>query len=285
MTTPEILQAEPVESIKKRFIEQAFIPQAIQDVGEVKANLMAEGLQSTNETACVLLNAVALFRNQETRNDNYKGLQFFAETVTESDMVDLICSRNEIVRQVIQEADPNANPPKPEILESDKSMLLRNSLAPFGLATTGTREGYRFHALTVGERPLISVTSESENVVVVRYEFRPTDGIERPKSAEPRMVEPNSGKVELKILSRTGNGQASPELIQLVRDYLTRTDIAQETDELSVSGGEIIEYEIDLALTEIPKPNQLIDREGLNKRLAEYAEEQHILGGKFSAMS
>lgn len=279
MSTPEILRAEPVESIKKRFIKNAFIPQATEEVGETAAKLMSEGLESTNETACVFLNSVALFRNQEVRNDNYKALQFFSDTVTESDMVDKICGRNGIKRQVIQEADPEAQPPKPRIMESDESMLLRNALAPYGLATTGTRTGYQFHALTIGERPLISVESESENVVLVRYEFRPTDGIERPKSAEPRMVEANSGKVNLKILSHSGNGEASPELVSSVLEYLTRPDIAQETDELSVDSGEIIDYEIDLALTEVPEPNKLVDRDGLNKALNKYKEEQHRLGG------
>ncbi|WP_050922800.1 baseplate J/gp47 family protein [Vibrio harveyi] len=277
--TPDILKVEDFEVMRERFIEKFFIPYATKQLDAKAAQQIATGLRSPNETAAVLLDAMILFRQQEVRNDNHKALQHFSQTVTDSNMIDLIVSKFGLKRQVMEPADPNAFPPKSAVMESDESLLLRYSLAPFGLSTTGTRTGYEFHALTLGERPLISVEAISPTVVVQRFEFQDTQGIERPKNAAARMIQPNSGKVEVRILSFNGNGQASPELIKRTLDYLSRPDIGQASDEISVKSGEILNYDIDIDVTEISEPNKLVDKAAFDKALASYVATQHKLKG------
>ena len=282
MTTvqvPKILQVEPFYVMRERFIEEVFYPHAVKEVGQEMAQLLLTGLRSPNESAALLLDAMILFRQQETRNDNYKYLQNFSKTASDSEMIDLIVSRLGLKRQIIRPADPSVFPPVDAEMESDRSLLLRYSLAPYGLATTGTRTGYKFHAMTLGERPLISVERESENVVIQRYEYSSTEGILRPKDAEARMLRPHSGEVQIRVLSPQGDGTADNALLQRVVAYCQRPDIAQESDDISAASADIYPYQIHLEVWEESTPTRLIDRQGLEQALREYAQQQHRLGG------
>ncbi|MBV7264318.1 hypothetical protein KCG43_20105 [Photobacterium sp. WH24] len=279
MSLPEILTVKSFDELRERFIEDIFLPHAIREVGPERADQIAQGLLAPNETAALLLDCMILYSQQNTRNENYKALQQFSQTATDSEMIDLIVGRLGIKRQVLEPADNSVFPPKSAVMESNASVLLRYSLAPYGLATTGTRTGYRFHSLTMGERPKITVEAESENVVLMRYEFQSTDGIERPRDAQARMIEANSGKVENRLLAFGGDGTASPELCAANLAYLTRDDIAQETDELSSLSADIIPYQIEIDCEEVSEPGQLIDREALSAALWNYASNQHALGG------
>lgn len=277
---PTILKVEPFEVMRERFINDVFLPHATKEVGAEMALAIARGLRSPNETATLLLDAMVLFRQQETRNDNYKYLQEFSETVTDSEMVDLIVSRLGLKRQVLQPADVSVFPQAPAVLESDASLLLRYSLAPYGLATTGTQAGYKFHAMTLGERPIITVCRESENVVIQRFEFISTEGVTRPKDAEARMVTPHSGEIELRVLSPHGDGTADQALLDAVKAYCTRPDVGQESDHVVTKSAEINAHEIIIEVWEESAPTQLIDRDGLNRALDDYAKKQHKLGGE-----
>ncbi|MBD1559599.1 hypothetical protein HC752_21890 [Vibrio sp. S9_S30] len=276
---PDLFRVPEFSDMRERFITEFFIPHATAKLGEAAAQQLAAGLRSPNETAAVLLDVMVLFRQAELRNESHRAMQNFSDTVTDSQMVDLIVSRLNLKRQVITPANPNTFPPQDAVMESDESLLLRYALAPYGLSTTGTRTGYEFHALTVGERPLMSVHAESENVVVMRYEFTPTEGVARPKSARARMVVPQSGQVEVRILAFEGNGSASDSLVELVQRYLTRPDIAQESDTVTVKSAAIVNYNIDIDVKEVSAPNQLVNRLALQSALEEYVKREHQLGG------
>lgn len=280
VNVPDILTVEPFEVMRERFINDFFYPHAEKEVGAEVAQLLTTGLRSPNESAALLLDAMILFRQQETRNDNYLALQEFSETVTDSQMIDLIVKRYaNLTRQILSPADESSFPPKPAVMESDASLLLRYSLAPYGLSTTGTRMGYRFHALTIGERPQITVSVESDTVITQRFEFIKTDGVERPRDAQARMTEAYTGKIELRLLSFAGNGTASQALCDSVLAYCSRDDIGQESNTLTVKSAEVLEFEIDIEVTEYSEPNQLIERSQMDKALQAYANEQHKLGG------
>lgn len=279
-TTPDILKVKPFAELRAHFIDSVFIPYAIEQVGTQTAEAIATGLRSPNEVAALLLDCMVIYRQQETRNDNYLALQQFSETATDSQMIDLIVKRyGNLTRQVVTPADLTVFPPRAAVMESNESLLLRYSLSPYGLSTTGTRMGYRFHALTLGERPRITVEVESETVMVQRYEFEKTDGLERPKDAQARMIEPNTGKVELRVLAFSETGEASQALCDAVLDYCNRDDIAQESDTLTVNSAEILPYAIDIVVTEYSEPNQLVNKPALDAELQAYAASQHRLGG------
>lgn len=280
VNVPEILTVEPFEVMRERFINDFFYPHAEKEVGAEVAQMLTTGLRSPNESAALLLDAMILFRQQETRNDNYKYLQNFSETATDSEMIDLVVSRLNLTRQVIQPANNDVFPPIAAVMESDASLLLRYSLAPYGLATTGTRTGYKFHAMTLGERPLITVYRESENVIIQRFEFTPTEGVIRPKDAEARMLRPNSGEVQIRVLSPVGDGTAAQSLLDAVQTYCRRPDVAQESDYITAASADIIPCSIVIDAWEETAPTRLIEREGLNQALNQYAIEQHKLGGE-----
>lgn len=277
---PDILTVEPFEVMRERFINDFFYPHAVKEVGAEVAQLLTTGLRSPNESAALLLDTMVLFRQQETRNDNYKYLQNFSETATDSEMIDLVVSRLNLKRQVIQPADNTVFPPIAAVMESDASLLLRYSLAPYGLATTGTRTGYKFHAMTLGERPLITVYQESPSVIIQRFEFTSTEGVTRPKDAEARMLTPNSGEIEIRVLSPHGDGTADQSLLNAVKSYCSRPDIGQESDHITTASADILSYPISIDAWEENAPTRLIDREGLNQALNEYANDQHKLGGE-----
>lgn len=277
---PQILTVEKFADMRERFINDFFLPHAEKEVGNEKARNLTAGLRSPNESAALLLDAMILFRQQETRNDNYKYLQHFAKTVTDSEMVDVVVSRLGLKRQIIKAGDDTVSPNIPAVKESDASLLHRYSLAPYGLATTGTRSGYKFHAMTLGARPLITISSESDNVVTQRFEFTPTEGVIRPKDAKARMLKKNSGEVEIRILSPEGNGQASQKLQDEVLEYCRRPDIAQESDHISVRSASIKPYKIEIEAWEETAPTRLIDEKALVQALRDYAEQQHKLGAK-----
>ncbi|CAH6982188.1 Baseplate_J domain-containing protein [Vibrio chagasii] len=277
--TIEIFTPEPFDTEREAAINDVFYPYLLERVGKDRADNIARGLRSPHETSALLLDCLVLYKQKQTRINNYSAKQLFSETVSNSKMIDLIVKRYGLERQVLEPEDTTTFPIKPAVLESNESLLLRYSLAPYGLSTTGTRTGYRFHCLTLGERPVITVSSEGENTVVVKYEFSSTQGIERPKDADVRTTEPYSGKVQARVLSHAGSGQPSQALMKTVLEYLSRPDIAQETDELTVKGAEVVDYEIEIEAKEISKPNQLVNRAALNKALEQYAKEQHKLGG------
>lgn len=278
--TIEILSTGDFETLRAEAISDVFEPYLIEKVGDQRAREIIRGLESPNETGALLLDCMVLYKQRQDRINNYKAKQHFSETVSDSKMIDLIVSKYNLKRQVIEPADNNVFPPKPAVMESDQSLLVRYALAPYGLATTGTRAGYKFHALTLNERPLISIQTESEDVVVLRYQFLPTVGVERPKDADAKTTQANSGKIEVRLLSFKGNGTAEQSLIDSVTQYLNRFDIAQETDEVTVKSGVVRPYEIEIEVKEVSKPNQLVDKAALDKSLQAYVDEQHRLGGE-----
>ena len=280
MNTPDLLKIQPFEKLRSEAITDVFLPYLTERVGAQQAKEVVRGLESPNEVSALLLDCMVLYKQKQDRKNNHKVKQLFSETATDSQMIELLVKRYNLKRQVLKPADESVFPIKPAVLETNESLLLRYALAPYGLATTGTRSGYKFHSLTLGERPLISVETESENVVLVRHEFTPTQGVKRPKDAAARMVRANSGEVEIRLLSSDGNGQASTALIDSVSAYVNRDDIAQETDTVTVKSADILNCEIEVEAKEISKPNQLVNRPALNKALKDYANAQHKLGGK-----
>ena len=185
----------------------------------------------------------------------------FRKFVTESDMVDLIALQYNLKRQTLVPEDTSVHPPQPAVMESNEDLLKRFDLAAYQFHTTGTRMGYRFHALTLDERPKITLKSE-QNVVTVQYEF-PTETVSNPvKDAQPRMVEPNSGKVANAILSReTPTGEPSQALLDRVEAYLNRDDIAQESDEISVKAPVFKDYTIHVVVRTGANPHSDFTRQ------------------------
>ncbi len=249
-----------------------------------KGQALSEAFSNESELLAQTTQAFLLKRIAEIREQNYWALQQFRKFVTESDMVDLLALQYGLKRQVLKEGDDSVFPPKPPTLESDKDLLRRFDLAPYQFHTTGTRAGYKFHALTLDERPLILIDSD-DHAVVMRFEF---PDLERPapvKDAAARMLEPNSGKVSIAILSReSADGTASPALIERVYNYMNRDDIAQESDEITVKSAISTPYKIEATLFTGAEPGNDIGIEGASQAAWDFAEKSHRLDGRIDRL-
>lgn len=262
VSTPKAYQEPDYEALLAEYIDHAVVHCAKKD--EEKAKLLRESLENDAELLAQVMQANVLKRMAEIREQNYWALQMFRKYVTETDLVDLMALQYNLKRQILEPEDTSVHPPKPAVLESNDDLLKRFDMAPYQFHTTGTRMGYRFHALTLDERPMITIDSQ-ENVVTVRYEF-PTERLSNPvKDAQPRMVEANSGRVCNAILSReTPTGEPSETLLARVLAYLKRDDIAQESDDVTVKSPQFKDYKIHvIARTGADPNNDFTEEQGM----------------------
>ncbi|RBO82631.1 baseplate J/gp47 family protein [Marinomonas aquiplantarum] len=248
---------------------QEHAPDDVEAVAETFAN-QAELMTKLTEAFTVILQS-------HFRQMNAQALQMFGMYATDDDMVDLIVSQLGIERQIIDEGDPNAFPKVPATMESNDALLTRYYLAVYALATTGTRSGYRFNAMTLGGRPKMTVESNETKKVIVTYEFEEHDMAGQTKDAQARQVAP--GEVDCYILSHSGNGTPSNELLQATQAYLERDDIAQETDLLTVKAPAIVNWSCEAVLYIRTGPDADVVKAAAEKAIKEYAEQQHRLGG------
>lgn len=245
---------------------------APQDVDAVREtfNNEAEILTKITEAFTIILQSV-------TRRINAQAQQMFGMYATDTAMVDLIASQLGVTRLTLSPGDANAFPPVEPIMESNEALLTRYYLAAYALASTGTRSGYRFHAMTLGGRPTVRVDSPAKNKVVVTYEFAEHEDAGKTKDAQARQVTP--GVVDCYILSHDGDGMPSQHLLDVSQAYLQRDDIAQETDLLTVKQPTIQRWECDAVLYLRPGPDNEMVKVAAEKAAREYALRQHRLGG------
>ena len=160
----------------------------------------------------------------------------FRATVKTDSGVDRLASNAGLTRAVIQKGGHG----KADIMESNESLLTRFDLSHYAANTTGTRNGYKFHALCYGidERPYVEITKIG-NQIIKTYTFSES----KPSNihdAEFRTPEPSSGKVVGAIVPIKSKQVDLPSLLV----YLQRDDIAQETDILSVKMATPITYNV-----------------------------------------
>lgn len=122
-------------------------------------------------------------------------------------------------RLVIQAEDLTATPPVPEVLEEDDPYRERIQLAYEGLTTAGPRNSYILHT-------------------------RNASGLVADASAES----PKPCHVTVTVLSTEGKGEASAELLDVVRLALDDEDTRPVGDRVTVQSAEILEYRIEAIL-------------------------------------
>ncbi|AZD34659.1 Baseplate assembly protein J [Pseudomonas chlororaphis subsp. aurantiaca] len=120
-----------------------------------------------------------------------------------------------VKRLVVQEAQPNALPPLPRIMEGDDSLRERAQMAWEGLSTAGPRNSYIFHA-------------------------RAADG----RVADATTESPSPAVAVVTVQSILGDGTASGDLLDIVSAYLSDDDRRPVADRLIVQGAQIVGYQI-----------------------------------------
>lgn len=153
--------------------------------------------------------------------------------------LDNIAATFGVERFILDEGDPAQN--IAPTYESDADLRRRMVLGPEGYSVAGPSGAYIFHALSA-------------------------DGDVRDASVES----PNPGEVVITILSRTGDGTASPELLATVDAKLNADTIRPLTDQVTVQSATIVDFTIAADLIFLNGPDQSLITIQAQKQLDEF---------------
>lgn len=185
LPTPKAIDEFDFESIlvrrKQRLIE--LCPESIRDVIAATLELKSEPLTIDLEQQAYSELLLRQRINEATRAT-------FLAFATGADLDHIGASRN-LQRKIIQAANPHANPPIEQILESDADFRKRIQLHPEKYAAAGPRAAYRAHALNLDD------------------------------VADANPISPVAGTVRVYIKSYSNGGIPSPQLLQEVQEYLS----------------------------------------------------------------
>ena len=166
----------------------------------------------------------------------------------DSDLDHLAANYN-VKRLLVVAADPGAVPPIEAQYESDDSLVERTLFAFEGLSIAGPRDAYVFHAMSA-------------------------DG----RVADARVGSPSPAIVEVSILSRIGDGVASEDLLEVVREALSDEDVRPLGDRVIVRSAGLIDYRIEAVLYLYPGPEIELILAEARSSLDRYINTQRRLG-------
>jgi len=166
----------------------------------------------------------------------------------DSDLDHLAANYN-VQRLLVVPADPGAVPPIEAQYESDDSLVERTLLAFEGMSIAGPRDAYVFHAMSA-------------------------DG----RVADARASSPSPATVEVSILSRIGEGLASEDLLEVVRQALNDEEVRPVGDRVIVQSASLIDYQIAAVLYLYPGPEIELSLTEARAALERYINTQRRLG-------
>lgn len=163
--------------------------------------------------------------------------------------LDAIAANSNTARLVIAPADESTIPPTPAVMESDTDLRLRAQQAFEGLSVAGPVGAYEYHG-------------------------RSADG----RVADISAVSPTPACVTISVLSREGDGTASPELLAIIDKALNAEDVRPVGDRVTVQSAKIVPYQIDATLFLYPGPESEPIRQAAEQKLKAYITAQRRLG-------
>lgn len=187
-----------------------------------------------------------------------------------------------VQRLIVQPADENAIPPTPAVYEDDERYRSRIQLALDGLSTAGPERAYIYHALGASADVL------DVSVDAPRFELHtpspavaaelPADAIVLVPTYSAGLSQPMPGDVAISVLSRTGDGEADPSLIDAVHARVSDDGIRPLTDNVHVRAADIIDYTISATLYTLPGPDSAVVIAHAIEQAEQYTQEAHRLG-------
>ncbi|MGP9500269.1 baseplate assembly protein [Halomonas sp. AOP43-D1-4] len=133
--------------------------------------------------------------------------------------------------------------------ESDDAYRRRLLLAPDRFSTAGAEAAYIYHALSA-------------------------DAQVKDASA----TSPAATEVTVAVLANSGNGTASPELIETVENALNAEFVRPLTDRVTVISADVATYTINAELIIRPGPDPEVVRAAAHASVVEFTERRHRLG-------
>ena len=208
-------------------------------------------LSLESEPITKLLQEVVYLQLERTRINQAAQATMLAYA-TGSDL-DVIAANYNVKRLLIQAEDNSTTPPKPAIYESDAELRIRTQLAFEGMSVAGPRNAYVFHALSA-----------------------------HADVADVSVVSPEPANVTVTILSRTGQGVASEQVLKAVREKLNEETIRPIGDRVTVQSATIQTYEIRAKLHLYRGPEYEAIKAEAMKKLTAYTAEKRRLGRDIS---
>lgn len=156
-----------------------------------------------------------------------------------------------VTRKVLTPADDTVYPAVPAVMESDSDLRYRTQLAVEGFSVAGPVGAYLFHAISV-------------------------NGVKDAAIAGPPVTAP--GTVRVTVLSTTGNGAATTELVNAVAAALNEDSVRPLTDNVVVQGATITSYTVIGTLYIFPGPDPLVVKAEATAALQAYVESIHRVG-------
>lgn len=163
--------------------------------------------------------------------------------------LDQIGANYGVQRLVIDPGNPDAVPPVEPTYESDADFRARIQLSPEGYTTAGSEGSYVFHGM--------GADADVKDI---------------------QAVSPTPGQVTVYVLSRTGTGAASPELLAAVAAALNAAQVRPMTDQVTVLSASIVNYTVTAELVLYPGPDSAVVLEAAQSALAAYIEAQRRIG-------
>jgi phage-related baseplate assembly protein len=155
-----------------------------------------------------------------------------------------------VQRLVIVPADPTANPPVVEVLESDADLRRRVQLAPEQLPYAGmTGGGYRALALRLA-----------------------------PSVKDVTTVKRDGGRVDVVLLGRDGDGTVPDEVVSTVYAGFQDDAATQLTDIVTVRGATIVPYSAALTLKLRAGPDPVVIKAAAEAAVRAYCADRHRVG-------
>lgn len=273
---PDVLKVDGFEAVLATI--KALILERVMAMRPADTEAVAETLENDAELASIIAQACAMVVVNRERRLNDKIRQILLLWAKGSNL-DARAADYGITRQVIKAGNPAAYPPIPDEMESDIDLLTRCLLAPFGFATTGSELAYRFHLMTLGDKPHITVTSPQPNRVVMTYDFPENSRAAEVKDGRAKMAKAESGLVDCWLLARAGDGTPSADLLAYANAYMNRSSVALISDVLTVKAPTIRNYQIRMKLHGSNSPGGIIDPAPVKAQLEAYAEGARQLEG------
>lgn len=163
--------------------------------------------------------------------------------------LDVIGANFDVERLLLDAGDDTAIPPIPPTFESDSDFRRRVQLSFEGYTTAGSEGSYVFNAMTAdADVKDVSITS------------------------------PTPGQVNVYVLSKTGSGAASSDLLVAVNSALNSEDVRPLTDNVVVLSANITDYSIVAELVLFPGPDSSVVLQAAQDAADAYVLENKRLG-------
>ncbi|HFW3714508.1 TPA: baseplate J/gp47 family protein [Salmonella enterica subsp. enterica serovar 6,7:y:-] len=243
LPAPDVIETLDFEAILEKWIERYVSqwPREEQQAVRAAVSILSDPVRKILEVA-----AYQEMILRQRVNDGARACMLAFSTGSD---LEHLAAMLDVERLVIQPGDNTTIPPTPPVMESDDDLRARAQEAMNGISTAGAMKSYEFHA-------------------------RSADG----RVADATAISPAPAFVTVTILSREGDGTASPELINNVTLALNDESVRPVADRLTVQSAEIIHYTIDAELYLLSGPEKSIVLEAAKKQVQLYTERQRRLG-------